>query len=202
MLCPKCARELPNNSTFCTFCGTPVTKQSVTAPQPVIQQPIVQQPIIQTPCPVASTDAKTLEKYFLRQKRILTACRTLEFLLLFVTIGIGYLVFAQYRQTHSSDSLDSSNRVLVVQIDDDLKASELSDDEQIKNALKNGGMIRIKISDMDSSLKQKIERYAAIGSDRNYWVIGALLNYLASEGWELTQAPTTGLTQMYYFRKK
>lgn len=202
MTCPKCAHELPINSTFCTFCGTPITSQPIPVSQPIIQQPVVQQPLIQTPCPVASTDEKTLRKYFKRQKHILAVCYTLEFLLFIISIGIGYLVFSQYRQTHSSDSLDSSNRVLVVQIDDDLKSDDLSDDVQIKNALKNGGMIRMKTIDIDRSLKQKIDRYAATGSDGNYWVIGALLNYLASEGWELTQAPTTGLSPMYYFRKK
>ena len=123
-------------------------------------------------------------------------------LLLIIAIGLGYLVFVQYRQSNSSDKLDSSNRVLVIELREDLAEADISDEKQVRNALKNGGMIRLNISDLGSSLKSKIEPYAASNSDNRYWILGAFLNYISSEGWELTQAPTTGLSQLYYFKKR
>ena len=125
----------------------------------------------------------------------------IEFLLFILVVGVVYLGISQYRQTHSSDGLDSSNRVLVVEINNDLSESEKSDNKQINEALANGGMIRISTNNINSTLKSKIERYGATNSGGSYWVLGALLNYIASEGWTFVQGPSSGLSQNYYFIK-
>lgn len=202
MICPKCQSTIPNDADFCQVCGTriqrqatPVQQTPTSASKPVYVQQIPVQP------DAKSTRSSNVEELLYKQKRILKGIQAIEILMVLTVACLGYMVFVQYRQTHSSDDIDSSNRVLVVEINEDLSKSELSDSKQINEALKNGGMIRLKASDLESGLKDKMNRYAAPNSSSQYWVLGALLNYLASEGWELTQAPTTGLSQMYYFKR-
>lgn len=213
MKCPKCATELPSDATFCPICGTPVTNSTAPAPQPAAQQlTSVQSPAMQpvsapqTPIPqpvyMAPSVTPNNDKVISLQKAILRWNRLLAFLLLIAAVGVGYLAYVQFRQSHSSDTMDSTNRVLVIEIDEDLKSDEISDETQVKNALKNGGMIRLKSSDLSKTLKLNLDKYAAANEDGTYWVFGALLNYIASEGWELVQAPSSGLSQSYYFRKK
>ena len=213
MICPKCSNEIPNNVTVCSVCGTAVNNTSSaseqqsfsfqnSAPQYATQQAPQLTPQFTNVNAPAPTSQK-IETLLQQQKKILRTSRCLALFLLIAAIGIGYLAYVQYRQTHSSDSLDSSNRVLVLELNNDLTASNVSDERQIANALKNGGLIRLKADEVaDSSLQPKIEKYSAMDSSGMYWVLGALLNYISSEGWELIQSPTTGLSQLYYFRKK
>ena len=173
---------------------------------PVQQYSTIQQsPTLLSQIPkvqIAQPFDKNMETVLRQQKKILHLNRFLTFLMVIIAVGIGYLAIAQFRQTHSSETLDSSNRVLAVNIDSDLESSDISDEEQIKNALKNGGLMRINPDNISKNLKYKLDRYAAGDSTNHYWVLGAFLNYIASEGWELVQAPSSGLSQMFYFRKK
>ena len=125
------------------------------------------------------------------------------FLLLLLTAGIGYLCFSTYRETNSTETFDSIKRVLVVTIESELSDSNRSDKTQVKNALDNGGMIRIKASNdgYEYSFGSTYKQYGAANSSNNIWTLGAVLNYIASRGWTFVQAPTTGLSEYYYFVK-
>lgn len=52
MFCKNCGKEIPDNATFCTYCGaqSAAPQQQVQQPQqPVYQQPAYQQPTYQQP---------------------------------------------------------------------------------------------------------------------------------------------------------
>ena len=52
MFCKNCGKEIPDNATFCTYCGaqSAAPQQQVQQPQqPVYQQPTYQQPVYQQP---------------------------------------------------------------------------------------------------------------------------------------------------------
>lgn len=53
MFCKNCGKEIPDNATFCTYCGaqtgTPQQAQQPQQQQPVYQQPTYQQPTYQQP---------------------------------------------------------------------------------------------------------------------------------------------------------
>ena len=55
MFCPKCARQIPDSSRFCEFCGTALTAPAQPASQPIPQP--VPQPVPQTVQPVQPADA-------------------------------------------------------------------------------------------------------------------------------------------------
>ena len=80
-------------------------------------------------------------------------------------------------------------------------STDQSDMTQIKNAFNNGGMIKLDPNNISTDLKWQMESYGAADTDGMYWVTGAVLNYVASRGWTLVQAPTTGLANCYYFTK-
>lgn len=121
-------------------------------------------------------------------------------LLLILVVCAGYLVFSKFREKNSSENIDSSNRVLVVYMNSDSSTNQ-SDMTQIKNAFNNGGMIKLDPNNISTDLKWQMESYGAADADGMYWVTGAVLNYVASRGWTLVQAPTTGLVNCYYFTK-
>lgn len=128
MICPKCAKEIPNDLSFCPFCGLPIgekssRQQQSSEPQtktvltPTVQQysAIQQSPTLLSQIPkvqVAQPFDKNMETVLRQQKKILHLNRFLTFLMVIIAVGIGYLAIAQFRQTHSSETLDSSNRVL------------------------------------------------------------------------------------------
>ncbi|MFA5546430.1 MAG: hypothetical protein WDA14_12345 [Sphaerochaetaceae bacterium] len=123
-------------------------------------------------------------------------------LLILILIGLTYLSINVYRETNSSEVIDSSGRVLLVGIGSD--DSDLSDETQVKNALSNGGMVQLSMS--KDTLKDVLSSdvygyYGASDSEGYYYTLGALLNYIASRGWTLIQAPSTGLSDEYYFIK-
>ncbi len=124
----------------------------------------------------------------------------ISLLLVLIVIGMAYLSFDVYRKNNASKSLDSSNRVLLIHIVSE--DSEFSDAVQVKNALSNGGMIQLELSSESLEKALGSEPYGAYGasdSDGYHYILGALLNYIASRGWSLIQAPTTGLANQYYF---
>lgn len=125
------------------------------------------------------------------------------FLLLLLTAGIGYLCYNTYRETHATETMDSSKRILVVSIESDLADSDRSDKTQVNNALENGGMIRLKNSSegFEYSLGTVYKRYGASDSQGYMWLTGAVLNYVASRGWTFTQGPSSGLSNQYFFVK-
>lgn len=125
------------------------------------------------------------------------------FLMLLMTLGIGYLCFNTYRETHASKTIDSTQRVLIISIESDLTDSNRSDKTQVKNALENGGAIRLQSSNegYDYSLGTMYNSYGAKNSNGYFWTTGAVLNYVASRGWKFVQGPSSGLSDEYYFVK-
>ena len=122
-------------------------------------------------------------------------------ILLFILVAcVGYLAFLKFREKNIGESIDSSNRVLVVYMESDSSANQ-SDMTQIKKAFDNGGMIRLDTNNISTDFRLQMEPYAASDTDGMYWVTGAVLNYIASRGWKLLQAPTTGMSNYYYFTK-
>ncbi|MBR0318566.1 MAG: hypothetical protein IJQ86_04680 [Spirochaetia bacterium] len=125
------------------------------------------------------------------------------FLLILIFICNGYICLSIIRQTNSNNGIDSTHRVLLLTMEDNISSKDASDDIQVNNALKNGGTVRVKDSNegYQKAFGYEYERYGAINSSGTYWTKGAVLNYIASRGWTLIQAPSTGLTDMYYFVK-
>jgi hypothetical protein len=126
----------------------------------------------------------------------------IKVLLILIVIGLAYISASIFLGNNSTEVLDSTNRALVIRIDEE--ASEYSDVTQVKNALGKGGMIQVKIS--GDSLKEvlgsaEFSNYGAMGADGYYYTLGAFLNYIASRGWTFVQAPSSGLSTYYYFRK-
>lgn len=126
----------------------------------------------------------------------------IKVLLILIVIALAYISASIYLGNNSTEVLDSSNRVLVVRIDEE--ATEYSDTTQVKNALEKGGMIQVKL-DGDSLEKvlgsYEFGNYGAMGADGYYYTLGAFLNYIASRGWTFVQAPSSGLSNYYYFKK-
>lgn len=127
----------------------------------------------------------------------------LMFIVLLMTILCGYLCFEVYRSTNSTGVMDSSHRILIVSIESNLSDSDRSDRTQVRNALDAGGMIRIRLGndDIEYSMGTSFKAYGADNADGKFWTMGGLLNYIASRGWTLVQAPSSGLTDAFYFTK-
>lgn len=125
----------------------------------------------------------------------------ITFLLIIIAVGIGYLCYSDYQERHPSQTFDSSHKVLVLILDDG--SASYSDSTQFKNALADGGQIIINDSNaetMDECIGFKEWRAYGASNKENYlYLNGALLNYIASRGWNLIQAPSTGISSAYYF---
>ena len=140
------------------------------------------------------------------RNEIVDSNRKLKCLIALVVLLIvlcGYLCYVVFRSTNSTGVIDSNHRVLIVSLENGLSDSYRSDKTQMKNALEDGGMVRIRPTNEDIIYSVGIDYldYGASDSDGNYWTIGALLNYIASRGWTLVQTPSTGLSSDYYFIK-
>ena len=87
--------------------------------------------------------------------------------------------------------------VLVIEKTNDVEESELSDIIQITNAIKNGGLIKIKSESdwISSHFPSEYIRYGAMNNDGAMWTEGAYLNYIAHKGWQLIDAEN----DMLYF---
>ena len=112
--------------------------------------------------------------------------------------------------------LQTSSRVLVVEISASVSqntettgwaklfSGETSDRTQVRNALRNGGLIKLGNSSESyaSLLGDDYYDYGARNSDNYFFISGAALNCIASRGWTLVQAPETGTIGFYYFVRK
>ncbi len=131
-------------------------------------------------------------------------------LLVVIAIATGFLGFEYYRQSHSTSLFDSSRRVLIVRTvwNSEDYYGDYSDWTMISNALDDGGMIVLNRDELVQNndgtfsvptimLRERMSVWGASDVYGSYYVDGALLNYIASEGWELVS--TEG--QYYYFRR-
>lgn len=124
------------------------------------------------------------------------------FLLLLITCGIVYLCYSDYRKTNATETIDSTRRILILKVSD--SANSYSDSTQVRNVLNTGGTIILKSFEGDSIDKVFDESWNSYGgpdAKGYHFIDGALLNYIAIRGWNLIQAPSTGLGQVYYFTK-
>lgn len=124
-------------------------------------------------------------------------------LIVLLIVLCGYLCYGVYRSTNSTGVIDSTHQVLIVTLEDDLPDSKRSDKTQVKNALEDGGMVRIRSTNdgITYSVGNDYIYYGASDSDGTSWTTGALMNYIASRGWTFVQVRTSGLTSNYYFIK-
>ena len=171
MICSKCGKEIMDNNNFCPNCGEKIGNNV-----------IGQERILKTQPVKVKTNGWIVINFIL---------------LLCIFLLLVSILSTQKRQQKGKDP----KSILVVEMVDEDYDGDLSDSTQIDNAIKSGGMIILNISDLDSSLESKIDRYGAIDADGMYYVKGALLNYLASRGWVIQHAPSSGLSDAYYFYK-
>lgn len=189
--CSKCGAMIEGNPMTCPECGAQIVQD---AEQPMDSYSSTDSEGATSLGSKAAESSSSDKTIIVQHKDIFVR------ILLIILVGcVGYLVVSRFREKNSSDSIDSSNRVLVVYMDNN--SSDQSDMTQIKNAFNNGGMIKLDPNNISTDLKWQMESYGAADSDGMYWVTGAVLNYVASRGWNLVQAPTTGLTNCYYFTK-
>lgn len=100
----------------------------------------------------------------------------------------------------------NSKAVLMVSIvsESDVDASNnITDETQVRNALKNGGMI-IVVNSSEGFKKAFGEYYTSFGAankDNKVYLVGAAINYIASNGWTLVQGPSSALSTDFYFEK-
>ena len=101
------------------------------------------------------------------------------------------------------EEADPVHGTLVVSISDDVEDEELSDSTQIRNAVEDGGMMIIALDSdwLDENFIYGYGRYGATNSEGYYYTLGTVLNFIASEGWQLVQGPTTGLAPYYLFSR-
>ena len=202
--CSKCGAMIEGNPNTCPECGAQIvqdgaqTISSYDSPQNGESSLIGAKPYENNNSPAGSQNSggNSGEKPIIVQHKDIMV----RILLFILAACVGYLVFSKFREKNSGENIDSSNRVLVVYMNSD-SSTDQSDMTQIKNAFNNGGMIKLDPNNISTDLKWQMESYGAADADGMYWVTGAVLNYVASRGWTLVQAPTTGLVNCYYFTK-
>lgn len=124
------------------------------------------------------------------------------FLLFLIVCGITYLCFSGYLEKNATKIMDSTRRILILKVND--SANNYSDSTQGKNVINQGGTIILKDFDSDSIeaiFGENWNSYGGADANGYHFLDGALLNYIASKGWNLIQAPNTGLGNTYYFTK-
>ena len=159
---------------------------------------------IQTDC-TTNQDKETAEEPSQNLEPVkLPSLKFIKVMLLLIAIGTLWL------------GLQTSSRVLVVEINTSvsldseasgwakLLSGETSDRTQVRNALRNGGLIKLGNSSESyaSLLGSDYYSYGARDSDNYFFISGAALNYIASQGWTLVQAPESGTVGTYYFVRK
>lgn len=180
MYCVVCGKEIPEGKMYCTECE--IKKQGETMlPPPTVD--------INSTNPRNSVNVMYL---------ILSV-------LVVIALAVIPLLISQNKEIKNIKSqfeeMQAERKTLMVLLDDSLTGDELSDSVQISNALENGGLIRISMDEMNENLHNKIGEYGAYDVSGSYYVFGALINYISSEGWKLEQAPSSGLSNYFYFSK-
>jgi hypothetical protein len=126
----------------------------------------------------------------------------IKFFLLILIIEITFICYNQYQNIYNTEIFQRS---LIVNIENtnDLD-KDYSDSIQISNAIENGGMIFINLDSnwLDGNFDLMYSAYGATDNDDMFYILGGILNYIASEGWALEKAPTSGLNSSYYFTKE
>ncbi|MCK9482301.1 MAG: hypothetical protein M0R38_11140 [Bacteroidia bacterium] len=148
---------------------------------------------------IEKSDLEELKREIRHNKTKLTG---VTLLLLLIAIALGYLSFNTYRENNASKLIDSTRRVLMVSLTNNY--DEISDEKQVGNALLNGGMIQLQIDGealLESFGNTNYKQYGASGSSGKFYIMGAMLNYIASRGWTLIQSSTSILNNEYYFIK-
>ena len=198
MTCNNCGQELPDGLTFCPKCGTKLTTDTITTVTSNQNHDDTQHQ--EKTNPPAIPDIEEKLNGFIKAK-----IGFIAFTIEIIAICIIYLSVSNHLKSNSLLNFESTRRILTVFIinddDDETEENDVSDITQISNALQNGGGVHINIGNMDSDFKETISSYAAYDADGRYYVLGAVLNYIASKGWELVQGPSTGLSSIYYFIK-
>ena len=102
----------------------------------------------------------------------------------------------------TNTSSDTKKKILIVYFTDDME-DDVSDSTQIKNALASGGMIVVykKLEGFEAAFGDAYKAYGACDAEGSSYTFGSVLNYIASEGWSLVQAPSTEFNSYYYFQK-
>ena len=54
--CPKCNKELPDGTKFCSGCGSNVTSTPVVEETPAVETPVAETPVAETPVVEPTTD--------------------------------------------------------------------------------------------------------------------------------------------------
>lgn len=141
-------------------------------------------------------------KETIRSTRVRIGIRT-GFILVFIIIASLFL-FEVIRSESRVGLLGASNRILMVSFEDLLEDADCSDSTQVENALKSGGQIRIKDTNdgYQHAFGSEYGMYGASDASNMHYTKGAALNYIASKGWVLVQAPTTALGTTYYFNRE
>ena len=119
-------------------------------------------------------------------------------IVLIIAIVLGLMVYYMI-----GSDLSEEYRILTVSFSSFSEEVERSDCIQVENALKYGGQI-IVLNENDGyeyAFGREYERYGALNGSNMYYTRGAVLNYIASKGWNLVEAPTTGLSDNFYFSK-
>ena len=180
MFCNKCGNEIIDGDLFCQKCGESVgADNSACESQTYINYN-------------EQSDSITRNLNYQVYKGNSRGWNTMMLVSLLVIVFLMILLLISLRKNNIS-------QVLVVEINGE-ESESYSDEIQIRRALKNGGMIILNNVNMDDDeFKMKIQDYGADDSKGNYWVLGAILNYIANEGWELVHAPSSGLSNTYYF---
>ena len=136
-----------------------------------------------------------------RSNSLLAVIGTMGVLLIILTVCAIYLCF---KVSKGSVGVASNHAVLILSIESDIQTEELSDSDQVLNALNRGGMIRIgsDIESMEYSLGTSFWSYGARNTDGEVWTYGAILNYISNQGWNLVQVTYASQpTVQYYFTR-
>ncbi len=119
--------------------------------------------------------------------------------LLFIIIaGEGaYLCYLVYENGYTSTSVYESKLLIVSEESSYADDEDLSDATQIRNAIRDGGQIFIKLDNdwLGENFPSEYKSYGAANEENMMWTRGAYLNYIASRGWILSEV--SGNT--YYF---
>ncbi len=81
------------------------------------------------------------------------------------------------------------NAILIVEVQ---RSGHEQDATLVKNALKKGGVIKISgdtgcVEFLSKEVGPNVERYGAMGGDGKYFVMPAIMNWIADKGWRLQQ---------------